>query len=158
MAEKKNPEEEKVLIRVLGKDVRGDSKLKTELIKIKGISWAFSNAICKSMGIDGNKKVQDINRKDLDKIEEFVKNPEIPSFLKNRRKDFDSGEDKHLIGSDLKLKNEFDVKRLRNIRSYRGARHAVNLPVRGQRTKANFRRNRKPSVASAKRKNKGGGN
>jgi len=50
------------------------------------------------------------------------------------------------------LRREFDIKRLRKIKSYKGIRHAVGLPVRGQRTKANFRRNRKPSVAAAKKK------
>jgi len=139
------------LVRVLGKDIRGDVKLGAALTKIKGISWAFSNAICKILKLDRNKRVQDFGKKDLDKIEEFIKNPEVPGFLKNRRKDFDDGEDKHVSGADLKLRVDFDVKRLRKIRSYRGARHAMNLPVRGQRTRGNFRRNRKPSVAAAKR-------
>jgi len=139
------------LVRVLGKDIRGDVKLGAALTKIKGISWAFSNAICKILKLDRNKRVQDFGKKDLDKIEEFIKNPEVPGFLKNRRKDFDDGEDKHVSGADLKLRVDFDVKRLRKIRSYRGARHAMNLPVRGQRTRGNVRRNRKPSVAAAKR-------
>ncbi len=53
---------------------------------------------------------------------------------------------------DLKLRKEFDLKRMKKIKSYKGVRHIVGLPVRGQRTKANFRRNRKPSVAAAKKK------
>jgi len=81
-----------------------------------------------------------------------MKSPELPVFLKNRRNDFDSGEDVHMSGVDLKLRTEFDLKRLKKIKSYKGVRHAHNLPVRGQRTKGNFRRNRKPSVAAAKKK------
>jgi small subunit ribosomal protein S13 len=150
----KKKEDDVTLVRVLGKDIRGDIKLATALTKIRGISWAFSNAVCKILKLDKSKRVQDVDKKEMDKIEAFVKNPEVPGFLKNRRKDFDDGEDKHVSGVDLKLRTEFDVKRLRKIRSYKGARHAVNLPVRGQRTKANFRRNRKPSVASAKKKGK----
>ena len=128
----------------------------TALTKIKGISWAFSNAVCKILKLDKSKRIQDFDKKELGEIEEFIKNPEVPVFLKNRRNDFDDGEDKHVSGVDLKLRTEFDVKRLRKIRAYRGVRHAANLPTRGQRTRSNFRRNRKPSVASAKKKGDGG--
>ena len=160
MEEEKKKYVEKVrddvtLVRVLGRDIRGDIKLGTALTKIKGISWAFSNAVCRVLKLDRGMRIQDVGKDDMAKIEAFVKNPEVPGFLKNRRKDFDDGEDKHVSGIDLKLRTEFDIKRLRKIRSYKGARHAVNLPVRGQRTKGNFRRNRKQSVASAKKKSKG---
>jgi len=141
-----------ILVRVLGRDIRGDIKLGTALTKIKGISWAFSNAVCKTLKLDRRQRIQDVGEKDMKRIEEFVRNPEVPGFLKNRRNDLEDGEDKHVSGSDLKLRTEFDIKRMRKIRSYKGVRHAVNLPVRGQRTKANFRRNRKPSVAAAKKK------
>ena len=140
------------LVRVLGRDIRGDIKLGTALTKIKGISWAFSNAVCKILKLDRSVRIQDVGKEDMAKIEEFIKNPEVPGFLKNRRKDLDDGEDKHVSGVDLKLRTEFDIKRMRKIRSYKGARHAVNLPVRGQRTKGNFRRNRGKSVAAAKKK------
>jgi small subunit ribosomal protein S13 len=157
MEGEKKKHEEKVkddvtLVRVLGRDIRGDIKLGSALTKIKGISWAFSNAVCKILGLDRTQRIQDVGEKDMVKIEAFVKNPKMPGFLKNRRKDLDDGEDKHISGADLKLRTEFDIKRLRKIRSYKGARHAANLPVRGQRTRANFRRNRKPSVAAAKKK------
>ncbi len=147
-------EDDVTLVRLLGKDIRGDIKLMSALTKIKGVSWAFSNAICKTLNLDKEKRVQDFDKKELDKIEVFIKNSDLPGFLKNRRKDFDDGEDKHIVGADLKLRTEFDVKRLRKIRSYRGSRHAANLPTRGQRTRSNFRRNRKPSVAAAKRRSK----
>ena len=140
------------LVRVLGRDIRGDIKLGTALTKIKGISWAFSNAVCKILKLDRSVRIQDVGKEDMAKIEEFIKNPEVPGFLKNRRKDLDDGEDKHVSGVDLKLRTEFDIKRMRKIRSYKGARHAVNLPVRGKRTKGNFRRNRGKSVAAAKKK------
>jgi len=156
MAEKKKDyrkkEEEITLVRVLGKDIRGDIKIKTALTKINGISWTLSNAICKILELDTSKKIQDFSKDELARIEDFMKTPELPKFLKNRQKDFDSGEDLHISGIDLKLRKEFDLKRLKKIKSYKGIRHIVGLPVRGQRTKANFRRNRKPSVAAAKKK------
>jgi len=140
------------LVRIFGKDIRGDKKLFVGLTNIKGISWTFANAICKSLELDKFKRIQDVSKEEIAKIEAFVKNPAVPRFLKNRQKDFEDGEDKHLSGSDLKLRKEFDIKRLKKIKSYKGGRHAANLPVRGQRTKSNFRRNRKPSVAAAKKK------
>ncbi len=150
----KKEQDDVCLVRVVGKDIRGDIKLVSALTKIKGISWAFSNAVCKILKLDKNKRIQDFDKKELSKVEEFIKNPDVPGFLKNRQKDFDDGKDKHISGTDLKLRTEFDVKRMRKIRSYRGSRHAANLPVRGQRTRSNFRRNRKPSVAASKRKDK----
>ena len=50
----------------------------------------------------------------------------------------------------LKMAKENDVKRMKTIRCYKGVRHAFNLPVRGQRTKSNFRRN-KGKVMGVKR-------
>lgn len=146
--------EEVNLIRILGKDLRGDKKVSIGLTKIKGISFAFSNAIVGVLGIDPNKRIQELTKEELGLIEEFVKNPKVPSFLMNRRNDFDDGTDKHLITGDLNLAKEFDIKRLKKIKSYKGVRHNVGLPVRGQRTKANFRKNRKKSGAVGVKKKK----
>jgi small subunit ribosomal protein S13 len=145
--QKMHEEKEVTLVRILGKDLPGNKKLFVGLTRVKGISWAFANAICKLLDLDKEKQIQDLQPEEIEKLENFIKNPELPSFLKNRQKDFDGGEDLHLQGSDLDLRKEFDVKRLKKIRSYRGNRHALKLPVRGQRTKSNFRRNRKKSGA-----------
>ncbi len=155
MESKKNyrkKEEEVVLVRLLGKDVRGDIKIKSAMTKINGISWSVSNVVCKMLKLDEKRNIQELSKEELGVIESFMKNPKLPTFLKNRRNDLDSGEDLHISGIDLKLRKEFDLKRMKKIRSYKGIRHMVGLPVRGQRTKANFRRNRKPSVAAAKKK------
>ena len=77
----------------------------------------------------------------------MVRNPKnFPVWMLNRRKDKLSGEDKHLLKTDLKLQKEIDVKDLQKIRSYRGARHQAGLPVRGQRTRSNFRRGKTVGV------------
>ncbi|MFA4960700.1 MAG: 30S ribosomal protein S13 [Candidatus Pacearchaeota archaeon] len=138
-------QEEASLIRIAGKDIRGDKKLVVGLTKIKGISWAFSNAILKSVDVDGEKLVSEASDEEIEKIESFIKDPNLPIFLKNRQKDFDEGDDKHLTGADLKLRNEFDIKRLKKIKSYKGNRHTYGQPVRGQRTKSHFRTHRKKS-------------
>lgn len=145
-------EDDVTLVRVLGRDIRGDKKLGAALTQISGISWTLGNAICKNLKLDRSQRIQDVDKGEMVKIEEFIKNPDVPAFLKNRQKDLETGEDQHVSGADLKLRKEFDIKRMKKIRSYKGIRHAANLPVRGQRTKANFRRNRGKSVAAAKKK------
>ncbi|MBC8435091.1 30S ribosomal protein S13 [archaeon] len=141
-------EEDYKLIRILSKDLKSTKTVYSALTEIKGISWNFCNALCIKLKIDRNKKIEDLTPEEIEEITNFVKNPDIPNFMKNRQKDVDSGEDKHLQGSDLDLQKEFDIKKMRKVKSYKGIRHGLGLPVRGQRTKANFRKNRKKSGAT----------
>ncbi len=146
--EQKKPKKEEInkeykIVRILQKDIEGRTSVYAGLAKIKGVSWSLSNAACKKIKIPKNKKIGDLTQDEIKEIEKFLKNPEgLPSFLVNRQKDFESGQDKHLTGTDLELRKDFDIKRLKKIKSYRGLRHMINLPMRGQRTKSNFRRNR----------------
>lgn len=130
------------LVRILSKDIEGKMTIYAGLTKIKGISWSFANAICKKLGIDKKRKIGNLTDKEMEKITEFVKKPDMPNYLVNRRKDFETNEDQHLIASDLDLKKEFDIKRLKKIKSYRGYRHLAGLPTRGQRTRSHFRKNK----------------
>ena len=109
------------IIRIMQKDIEGGMKLYPGLTKIKGISWSLSNAVCKNLGFDKNRKIESLSESEIKKLEEFLKNPVLPEYLKNRQKDF---------------------KRLKKIKSYKGYRHSAGLPVRGQRTRAHFRKNR----------------
>jgi small subunit ribosomal protein S13 len=131
------------IVRVLAKDIEGRTAIYAGLTQIKGISWAMSNAICKKLNIDKKRKIESLTEAEIQKIAEFMKKPALPKHLMNRQNDFETGETSHLLSTDLELKNEFDVKRLKKIKSYRGLRHASNLPVRGQRTKSHFRTNRR---------------
>jgi len=152
MEEEKQKKDIGRVVRILSADVEGNSKVYVGLTKVKGISWAISNAICKKVGIDKRKKIGELTEKEIEKISEFAKKIDLPKFLKNRRKDFDSGEDKHLIGNDLDLKRDFDIKRLRKIKSYRGVRHATGQPTRGQRTRSHFRKNKAKGSGIKKKK------
>lgn len=139
------------IVRILSKDIEGKFKVYSGLTKIKGISWALSNAICRHLNIDKNRKIGSLTDEEVGKISGFMKNPELPGYLMNRRADFETGKNKHLIGSDLELRKEFDIKRLKKIKSYRGYRHASGLPMRGQRTKSNFRKNRRKGAGIKKK-------
>jgi len=141
---------EQRIIRISSKDIEGRMQIYPGLTKIKGVSWSLSNATCKVLGIDKKKKIGSLTKEEIQKISEFLKNPKIPKYLANRSVDFETGGVKHLVGSDLELQNEFDIKRLKKIKSYRGYRHIAGLPTRGQRTKSHFRRNRGKSVGIKK--------
>lgn len=140
------------LVRIAGTDIKSTDKIYKGLTEIKGISWSFSNAICRILNINKNKKVGELTEEEIKKIENFLKSPEVPSFLKNRKKDREEGIDKHLIGTDLDLKVEFDIKRMKKIKSYKGMRHSLGQPVRGQRTKSHFRKNKNKSGGGIKKK------
>ncbi|MCK5615693.1 30S ribosomal protein S13, partial [Candidatus Pacearchaeota archaeon] len=73
---KRKKEEEVMLVRVLGRDIRGDIKIKSALTKINGISWAISNAVCKILELDQEMKIQDFSKDELARIEDFMKAPE----------------------------------------------------------------------------------
>ena len=151
---KPKPEEKKYdekLIRILSTDIEGGPNVYVGLTKIKGISWSLSNAICKSLNLDKKRKISSLTPAEINKINDFVKNPNIPSFLLNRKSDFETGEDKHLIGSNLELQKEMDIGRLKKIKSYKGLRHSIGLPLRGQRTRSHFRRNKRKSVGIKKK-------
>jgi len=151
-------EEFETLVRILQTDIPGNKNTYVGLTYIKGVSFAMSNAICHILKLDKKKKVVDLSKEELEHINEGIKNLEVPLFMKNRRNDFDTGEDEHLLISDLDLRKEFDIKRLRKIRCYKGSRHARGLPVRGQRTRSHFRstgRNKAVGVKTKSRSKKG---
>jgi len=150
----KNKEYEEKIVRILSKDIEGRMKLYPGLTKIKGVSWTLSNAICKVLKMDKDRKIGSLTKEEILKISEFIKNPKLPSYLHNRRSDFETGEDKHLTGGDLELRKDFDIKRLKKIKSYKGYRHMSGLPLRGQRTRSNFRKNKGKRVGIKKKDKK----
>lgn len=143
-------QQEETLIRIMSTDIPGNKNVYTGLTWIKGISWSFSNALCNVLKIDKSKKIVELSQQEIEKITDFVKNPKVPTFLLNRRKDFESEKTEHLIGADLDMKKEFDIKRMKKIKSYKGIRHSAGQPVRGQRTKSHFRKNKTVGVQKKK--------
>lgn len=141
--QKKRPEqiidEHETLVRILGYDIPGSRNLYAGLTRIKGISWTISNAACLKLGFPKNKKVSELSKPEIQKIEAFLKTLPVYDFLKNRRTDIETGKTGHFFGADLEMKRDFDIKRLREIKSYRGIRHALKQPSRGQRTRSHFR-------------------
>lgn len=158
MAEKKEQQEQKAeksqqsdvkhIIRVAQTDLKGHKKIVDALRKIKGVSFMFSNALCAAAGLDKDKLAGKMTEKEVEALNKVFDNPteHLPKWMLNRRDDYETGENQHLIAGKLGFTQDNDVKRLKMIKSYRGMRHAWRLPVRGQRTKSNFRSNKKRGV------------
>ena len=101
------------------------------------------------------KKTGYLSDEEVKKIDDVLKEPlkfHIPVWLFNRCRDVESGENLHLTGANLIFTQENDIKMMKKIRSYKGVRHALGLPVRGQRTKSNFRKNKGKVSLGVKKK------
>ncbi|MBW6461584.1 MAG: 30S ribosomal protein S13 [DPANN group archaeon] len=151
-ASKLNVKQSKNIIRIKGTDVVSAKKLGIGLTAITGVDYNLSRAIIHVAGMDYNQLVESVSEKDIERIETIIDTPikfGIPAWLLNRRNDYVTGNNIHLTGSDIRLTLRDDINRLRKIRAYKGIRHELGLPVRGQRTKSSFR---KGGVASRKKK------
>ncbi len=122
--------------RISGIDIPNDKRIETALTYIFGIGPALSKKILTETGIDLNKRAKDLNDTELAKIREAINKFEIP------------------IEGELKRIVMQNVRRLQEITSYRGQRHKIGLPVRGQSTKRNARtrKGKKKTVGGMKKK------
>lgn len=147
-------QELKYFVRIANTDLNGNTQIGHALTKIKGVSYMLSNAVLNAAGIERLKKAGYLTEQETSKIDEIIKEPAkfgIPAWLFNRRKDPEEGTDKHLVSTTLSFTQDNDIKMMKKIRSYKGVRHILGLPVRGQRTRSNFRKN-KGKVLGVKRK------
>jgi small subunit ribosomal protein S13 len=133
------------IVRISNTDLKGEKKLHMALHKIKGISFMLSNFVCYSAKVDPDKITGIITEQEIEGIEDVIKNPakyNCPAWLMNRRKEYVTGQDMHLITTNLDLTVDNDLKRMKKLKTYKGLRHMWGQPVRGQRTKSNFRKNK----------------
>ncbi len=136
-------EDFKHMIRIARKDIHGNKTIENALADIKGVGKALARSIGIVMDLDLNQKIGYLSDDEVAKIEEVIKDPKrsnVPEWMLNRRNDYETGETVHLIESDLMMTLRDDLNRMKKTRSYKGRRHEVGLPVRGQRTKSTFRK------------------
>ncbi len=125
------------IVRIGGTDIDGRKPIRSALPKVRGVGINFSNAIIKAMHLDGGKKLGKFTEEEMTSVEQAIKKPEalgIPTFMFNRRRDFETGTDMHATSADLEVAFKRDVEFLKKIKSYRGIRHFYGLKLRGQRT------------------------
>jgi len=144
----------------MGTDMQGTLKTIYALTKIKGVNLSLANAVLKKAGLNPDLRVGFLTETDIGKIEEIIKEPTkygLPHWLFNKRKDVETGKDSHLISADLVLRTKMDIDQAKEIRSWRGYRHAYGLKVRGQHTKTTGRAGKALGVKKKTLQQKPGG-
>lgn len=153
MVKKTEKDDFKYIVRVSGTDLDGNKKVPYGLTKIKGIGRRTVDIVCGLADVDPRKKIGYLTDKEVKRLSETIdryQDQDIPQWLFNRRKDYSTGKNLHHMGSDLVMGFRDDVNLLRKIRSYRGIRHELGLPVRGQRTRTCFRKGLSVGVSRKK--------
>ncbi|MDN5359073.1 MAG: 30S ribosomal protein S13 [Thermotogota bacterium] len=117
------------MARVLGVELPNQKKVFVALRYIYGIGPTRADEILKNTEIDPDKRVKDLAEDEIRKVTQFIN-------------------DNYKIEGELKQEVQKNIKRLVEIGSYRGRRHRLGLPVRGQRSKTNARtrKGRKPGI------------
>ena len=144
----------KHIVRVANVDVPGNKPIRIAMKKIKGIGTNLADSLCLVAGVNKQTKAGELSELEIKKLNDSIKNittTTIPKWMLNRQKDYESGENRHIITGDLAFVKDNDIKRLKKIKSNRGIRHGKGLPVRGQRTRSNFRKS-KGKVVGVKKK------
>ncbi len=154
MAEKQ-PDNFKHIVRIANVDVPGEKQIRWALTNIRGIGINFADAVCAAVKVKREAKTGYLTDEEIKLLDKAVLNPAqcgIPSWMYNRKKDMETGEDKHVIMGTLTFVQDNDIKILKKIKCYRGIRHIQGQPVRGQRTRSNFRKAKGKVVGVAKKK------
>jgi len=138
------------MVRIVGNDIPGERKMIVGLTQIRGVGYMFANTILNFLKINPNERIGYLSPEQIKSIENVIKNPStsnFPSWFLNRRKDVETGEDKHLITSDIAFTVRNDIEREKTSGSWRGIRHMFGLKVRGQRTRCTGRKGGAVGVA-----------
>ncbi len=131
------------IVRIVGKDIPGAKKAIIGLSQVRGFGYNFAKAILDILKIDPNINIGFLTESQVEEIEKVMKNPSAyntPAWFLNRRKDIGTGNNLHLITSDIEFNVRNDIEREKNTNSWRGFRHTYGLKVRGQRTRTTGRK------------------
>ena len=120
------------MARIAGVDIPNDKRVVISLTYIYGIGRTVSSEILKNVNISEDKRVKDLTEEELTAIRNEV--------------------EKIKVDGDLRREVSLNIKRLKEIGSYRGLRHRRGLPCRGQRTKTNARTCKGPKKTIANKK------
>ncbi len=108
------------MARVAGVNIPNEKRIEASLQYIYGVGLTLAKRTLKETGVSPDTRTKDLSEEQLNKLREFI--------------------DKNLkTEGNLRQEILLNIKRLKEIGSYRGTRHSKSLPVRGQRTKTNSR-------------------
>ena len=142
------------LIRILGNDIPGEKKTLIGLTQIRGIGYMFANSMLQILKINPDSRIGTLSAEQVSSIEKMIQDPKsqnFPTWFLNRQKDVETGEDMHLITSDIAFNLRNDIEREKGVFSWRGYRHMYGLKVRGQRTRCTGRKGGAVGVAKGGR-------
>lgn len=146
-------QEFRYMVRMAGKDLDGKKPVRLALSGINGVGDPFANAVIRVLNLDQSKQIGMFSDDEIKRIEEVIHDPfkfNIPVWMVNRRKEWVTGKDTHLVSADLEFSQSRDVDRLKEIRARKGLRHAFGLKVRGQSTKSRGRTGKTVGVSRKK--------
>ena len=131
----------KHLVRIANADLDGHQSVQYALTGLNGIGIRTSRILADSAGVDPTSIIGSLGDAEVEKLKQAIENFEgtVPAWMLNRRKDLLTGEDKHILGVDLRLSVTEDINIMKKTRSYSGIRHERGLRVRGQRTRSTGR-------------------
>ena len=141
------------IVRLHGTNIDGTKMVPYALTEVKGVGIRLARAIVKQLGLDATERLGSLSDADVKKLETAIDEPAsvgLPTWMLNRQKDPMTGEDLHVLASDLDLRNKDDIDLMRETRSWKGERHARGLKVRGQHTKTTGRTGRSVGVSRAR--------
>jgi len=152
MVEEKNNEELRHLVRIMNTDLQGAKPVQYALTGLPGIGRRTAILLARGAGVSPTAILGYLPDEDVAKLDDAIGTFEdiVPSWMLNRQKDMTTGQDKHLLGTDIVLTFSEDINTLKKIRAYRGLRHERGLKVRGQRTKSTGRRGSTVGVSRKK--------
>lgn len=121
------------MARISGVDLPNEKRVEIALTYIYGIGRVSANKILVATGINPDTRVKDLSENDIASIRKYI-------------------EANFVVEGELRKDVALDIKRLKEIRCYRGLRHIANLPVRGQSSKQNARTRKGPKKTMANKK------
>lgn len=137
----------KGILRIAGKDVPGEKKLKMAIMRVKGVNTNLATILSKyistKLKFDAETPVGDLPEKVVDDISKMLfdlSDEDLPKWLFNRRKDSTTGKDMHVIMNDLGYYLREDIEGEKKLYTWKGYRHAYGQKVRGQKTRNTGRR------------------
>jgi small subunit ribosomal protein S13 len=141
------------IVRIHGTNLDGTKTVPFALCDIRGVGIRVARSVITLAGVDPHQRLGNLSDSDVRKLEAAVEDPSslgLPNWMLNRRKDHVTGEDTHLISSDLDLRIRDDIELMAETRSWKGDRHSRGLKVRGQRTKTTARKGRSVGVSRSR--------
>lgn len=142
----KNGQEIRGIVRLAGKDIKGQWTVKRAITSVKGIGLnlgiVISDVALKEIGADETTMVGELNEHDINKLEKVLTHPDqfgVPAWMLNRQREALTGETRHAIGADLDWAVRQDIDHEKDIYTWRGYRHAYGQKVRGQHTRSTGR-------------------